>query len=89
MVRRDGAEAKKERMEQIARKIQALLYAQNPILLSRTTAQIEYDFGLTKHRIFEYLETLQNLGQFEIDRDNDQIKKPPNEKNAYNSERQE
>ena len=75
MVRKDGAEAKKERMEKIARAIQAALFNQNAIPLSKTIAQFEYDFGLTKAKVMEYLGTLQNLERFTIDEENNQIKK--------------
>jgi predicted DsbA family dithiol-disulfide isomerase len=75
MVRHDGAEAKRERMEQISRKIQAALYVENPISLSKIVAQVEYDFGLTKTRIKEYLKTLQDLERFKIDEANNQIRK--------------
>jgi len=75
MVRHDGAEAKRERMEQISRKIQAALYIENPISLSKIVAQVEYDFGLTKTRIREYLKTLQDLERFKIDEANNQIRK--------------
>jgi len=75
MVRKDGAEAKKERMERIARKIQAALYKEKQIPLSKTIAEIEYDFGLTREKIREYLQTLENLGQFMIDEEGNKIKK--------------
>jgi hypothetical protein len=75
MVRKDGAEAKKERMEQIARAVQAALHKDEEIPLSKTIAQIEYDFGLTREKIWGYLQTLEKLGQFMIDEDGDKIKK--------------
>ena len=75
MVRRDGAEAKKERMQQIAKHIQALLQKESSVLLSKTIAVLEYEFGLTKERILAYLETLEKLGQFTIDKELDKIKK--------------
>jgi predicted AAA+ superfamily ATPase len=75
MVRRDGAEAKKERMEQIAKRLTAALYVESPISLSKMTAQIEYDFGLSKTTIKEYLQTLQELERFTIDEANNQIRK--------------
>jgi ABC-type microcin C transport system permease subunit YejB len=75
MVRRDGAETKKERMEQIAKKIQGALYRESPISLSKMVAQIEYEFGLTKLKIKEYLKTLQDLERFTVDEPNNQIRK--------------
>jgi hypothetical protein len=78
MVRRNGAEAKKERMRQIAQYIQAKLRREKMILLSKTIAELEYEYGLTKERVSEYLETLENLGQFTIDKKLDKITKAPN-----------
>lgn len=76
MVRRNGAEARKERIQQIAQYIQAQLRREGEILLSKTIAELQYKFGLTKERITEYLEILENLGQFIIDKELDKIKKP-------------
>jgi hypothetical protein len=78
MVRRNGAEAKKERMRQIAQYIQAKLRREGMILLSKTVAELEYEHGLTKARILEYLETLENLGEFKIDKKLDKITKAEN-----------
>lgn len=75
MVRRDGAEARKERIERIARKIMAKLNREKEISLSKEIAEIQYEFGLTKEKIMEYLKILQDLGRFIMDEDNDKIKK--------------
>lgn len=75
MVRKDGAEARKERMEQIAKRIMAKLSMEKEISLSKETAEIEYEFGLRKERIMEYLEILEKLTRFVLDKDNDKIKK--------------
>jgi hypothetical protein len=79
MVHRNGAEAKKERMRQIAQYIQAKLHKEGETSLSKTMAEIEYESGLTKERILEYLETLENLGQFIIDKKLGKITKASNE----------
>jgi hypothetical protein len=76
MVRRNGAEARKERIQQIAQYIQAQLHDEREIFLSKTIAELQYKFGLTKERIIEYLEILENLGQFIIDKELDKIRKP-------------
>jgi hypothetical protein len=76
MIRRNGAEARKERIQQIAQYIQAQLHDKQEIFLSKTIAELQYKFGLTKERIIDYLEILENLGQFTIDKELDKIKKP-------------
>jgi len=75
MVRKNGAEARKERIQQIAQYIQAQLHKEGEILLSKTIAKLQYDYGLTKERILEYLEILENLEQFIIEKKLDKIKK--------------
>ena len=75
MVRHDGADAKRERMERIARKIVAGLLSDEELSLSKTIAEIEYEEGLTKEKIMEYLETLERLGRFALDEEQDKIKK--------------
>ena len=77
MVRRDGAEAKKERMELIAKMILGGLTQNKELILSDMIAAIEYQFGLTKEKILEYLETLGKLGRFTLDKESDKIR--PNE----------
>jgi len=76
MVRRDGAEARKERIEKIARSIQATLHIEKELQLSKTLAALEYDTGLTEDRLMEYIEIIERLGQITIDLENDKIKKP-------------
>lgn len=75
MVRRNGAEVKRERMHEIARFIQRSLVDHSEVSLSRVLALLEYEFGLTKPKLLEYLEVLQNIGQFTIDNVNDKIMK--------------
>ena len=75
MVRRDGAEIRKERIQQIARLIQSLLHKQSEISLSKTLANSQYQFGLKKDKLMEYLSILEALGQFTIDNEGDKIKK--------------
>jgi len=81
MVRRDGAEARKERIDMIARSIQAALNAAKQqgsdfIPLKRTLALLMRQTGLTKEKLMEYLEILQDDGSFIIDQERDQIRKP-------------
>jgi len=75
MVGRDGAEARKERLRRIARTIQAALHKEGDIPLSKTIAVLQYEMGLTKEKIQEYLEVLQDIGQFFLDFEHDKIKK--------------
>jgi len=79
MVRRNGAEARKERIQWIARYIQARLHKEGEISLSKTIIELQYKSGLTEERILEYLEIPENLGQFAIDKKLDKITKASNE----------
>ena len=75
MVRRDGAEVRKERIQEIARLIQRSLHAHGELSQSKTIATIQYEFGLTRDKIQEYIGILEGLGQFVIDKEQDKIKK--------------
>jgi hypothetical protein len=78
LVRRDGAEARKERIEKIARRIQAALFANKDtgyISLKKTVATLSIEVGCTPEKIMEYLELLAITDQFIIDHENDQIRK--------------
>jgi len=75
MVRKDGAEAKKERLESIAKKIMSSLSQEMEISLSKTIAVIEYEHGLSKEKAVEYLEILEKLNRFVLDKDADKIKR--------------
>lgn len=76
MVRMDGAEARKERIEKIARSIQAALFASGEIgaiPLTKTVAKFSIETGLTEEKVMGYLVLLENTDQFTIDRENDKI----------------
>jgi hypothetical protein len=75
MVRRDGAEVKRERLEEIAREIQRLLFNEGQICFSRCVNALIYKHGLKKERAIEYLEILEGLDKFVIDKEHDIIKK--------------
>jgi hypothetical protein len=75
MVRRDGAEAKRERLEKIARSIQASLFKERELSLSKTLALLEYETGLTEEKLESYIKLLEKLDQFAIDWKNDKVKK--------------
>jgi len=79
MVRKDGAEARKERIAKIAANTQAALYQNKElgyISLRKTVAKHELETGLTREKIMEYLALLVEADQFEIDLEKDQIRKP-------------
>jgi len=74
MVRRDGAATRKERIQEIARYVHRLLHKHSEISLSKTVAKLQYDYGLTKEKIMEYLHILEDLGQFTLYIEGDKIK---------------
>ena len=76
MVRRDGAEVRKERIQKIARHVAASLHeSRNGIPLGKMVSALAYEFGLTKEKIIEYLHILEDLGRFVLDLENDKIRR--------------
>ena len=75
MVRRDGAETRRERINQIARKVQAALYNKGETCLSKIVAAVEIETGLSEPKVLEILQLLEKAGQFSLDTQNDKIKK--------------
>lgn len=75
MVRRDGAEIRKERMQEVARIIQRRLLNEKELSLSKTVAFLQYEMGLTKEKLTEYLGILESLGQFVLEKEKDRIRK--------------
>jgi len=75
MVRRDGAEIRKERIQEVIRKIVALLHNHKEIELDSTVAVLEYETGLRPEKIMEYLKIGDRLKRFELDIDRDKIRK--------------
>jgi hypothetical protein len=78
VVRRDGAENRKERITAIARSIHASLFQSKEagfIPLKKTVALQMLEHGLTKEKVMEYMFLLQEAEQLEIDIDGDQIRK--------------
>ena len=79
MARKDGAEARKERIAKIAANTQSALYLNKDvgyISLKKTVAKQELETGLTRERIMEYLALLVEADQIEMDFEKDQIRKP-------------
>lgn len=75
MVRGNGAESRRERLQKIARFIQRALHAQKELSISGVLTQIQYDYGLTESKVMEYLRLLEKLGQFVLAEKEDKIKK--------------
>ena len=73
MVRRDGAEIRKERIQEVIKKVMSLLYDNEELELDSTVAMLEYETGLRPEKILEYLKVGEKLKRFEIDMDNDKI----------------
>jgi hypothetical protein len=76
MMRRDGASARKERIEKIARSIQVALFTETELSLAKTMATLQYETGLTEGKLMEYLKIIEKLGQIIINSESDKIVKP-------------
>lgn len=75
MVRRDGAEVRKERIAEIGKLILKALHKSDELSLTKTVASLQYKFGLTKEKLIEYLNILADLERFTLDKDEDRIRK--------------
>ncbi|MEM3700949.1 MAG: hypothetical protein QXL57_08840 [Candidatus Bathyarchaeia archaeon] len=75
MVRRDGAEIRKERIQEVVKRVVSLLFNNDEIELESTIALLEYETGLTPEKIMEYLDIGERLKRFEVDIDKDRIRK--------------
>ena len=75
MVKRDGAEIRKERIQEVVRRVVSLLHNQEEIKLDSTVAMLEYETGLRPDKIMEYLEIGEQLKRFELDIDKNLIRK--------------
>lgn len=83
MVRKDGAEARKARIQKIAQAIHAALEENNgKIPLRKTIAGIAIQTGLTTERIMEYLTLLMEACHFILDVEKDRIEKYRVEKDS-------
>jgi len=72
---RDGAEVRRQRIQEVMRITMSLLNTseKGEISLSLTIAQLEYETGLRPEKILEYLKVGERLKRFEIDVENDKI----------------
>jgi len=66
---------RKERLQEIARMILSQLNIHGEISLLKTVATLQYEFGLTREKILEYLHVLEDLGRFALDDEHDKITK--------------
>jgi len=74
MVRRDGAEVRKERIQKIGQRVLALLHENSgSIPLGKTVSALAYEFGLTKEKIMEYLRILEDIARLDLDVENAKI----------------
>ena len=74
MVRRDGAEVRKERIQEITKFILSSLHEHGELSLSKTLAILEYKIGLTKPKLKEYITLGAETERFILDSENDKIK---------------
>ncbi len=75
MVRKDGAEIRKQRMQEVAALVMRQLTVQPRIDLSDIMPELQYQTGLTRERILEYLGVIASTGRFELDVENGKIMK--------------
>ncbi len=78
MVKKDGAETRKNRINDLNKRLQAAITRNNgePISLSKTVAYEMYNSGLTKEKVMEYLRVIEGIGHIELDYVNDKIRRP-------------
>lgn len=78
----DGASRRKERIAEIARTVQAALFESKDVgwvSLQKVVASISIATGLVPGRILEYLQLLNDAGQFELDISDAKIRRKPPE----------
>ena len=75
MVRRDGMAVRRERIQNIIKRVLSLLAQSenDEIPLSKTKAMLEYEIGSRPERLMEYLQVGVKTEKFVIDEDNDKI----------------
>jgi len=76
MVRNDGAEARRERMEKISRNLNQMFDRGEKPILSTTVCEIIYSTGLSETKVHEYLKILEKLGKITLDFRADRILNP-------------
>jgi len=75
MVRRDGAEVRRERIEFVTKRVLGWLNEKNgEIRLSKALAQLEAETGNRRERLMEYLQNGHDRERFVVDKENDKIR---------------
>jgi len=74
LVRNDGAEARKQRIQEIIKGIASKLNQGENVFLSSTVVEIQYGYGLTQRTANEYIEIGEKLQRYKIDKLDDRIK---------------
>jgi len=75
MVRRDGAEVRRERIAFVTKRVLGWLNEKNgEIRLSKALAQLEAETGNRRERLREYLKNGEDRERFVIDQEDDKIK---------------
>lgn len=77
MRRNDGATTKIQRHKEIAKLVHGLIHnsKDDHTPLQRTISLIEVEVGLSRSKAESYLKTLESLGHFELDFEDDKIRK--------------
>ena len=75
MVRRDGAEVRRERIGYVTKRVLSWLHesGSGEIKLSKILAQLEAETGNRRERLMEYLQNGHDRERFIIDKENDKI----------------
>lgn len=76
MVRRDGAEIRKQRIQEVAGFVMRSLSECPTQSISYLMPQLEFQTGLTKEKITEYLVICAGAGRFDIDVEADVVRRP-------------
>jgi hypothetical protein len=82
MVKRDGAETRRERISEIARFILAAFQKEKEtgesegISLSKLIGTMMYEKDLTREKVIEFLEVIETRDMIELDVVNDKVRKP-------------
>ena len=77
MVRRDGAEIRRQRMQNVTSYVLRILQERSVVDLPEVLAEQQYQTGLTREKIVEYLEVIAATGRFELDVEAGKIRRLP------------
>ena len=74
MIANDGTENRRQRIHKITQWIVSALHKNGELKFSEIRAVLEYETGLTKPRLIEYITIGANARRFILDKENDKIK---------------